>query len=107
MDGNILASTNITPHTRSESLPEVLQQHSAPAAPPLHVAAHGGSHAPGEVPRPPQEDALGGGSVAPGAPRFLVIALEGARGPPVDHAPYIRLVDAHAKGAGRDGDGRL
>src|SRR6266581_908646 len=101
MDGNILGPTNITPHTRSESLPEILQQHPAPAAPSLHVAAHGRRHAPSEIPRAPEEHAVGGGPVAPGTSRFLVIALEGARGPPVDHAAYIRLVDAHAEGAGR------
>src|SRR5689334_9869735 len=85
-------AADVAPAAPLQALPEVLEQHPASATPPLHVRAHGGGHAPGEVPRSPEQDAVCDGPIAPAAPRLLVVALERARRPPVDHAAHVRLV---------------
>ena len=48
----------------------------------------------------PQEDGIGGLSVASGAARFLEIGLGAVGQVVMDHEPHVRFVDAHAEGVG-------
>jgi hypothetical protein len=54
-----------------------------------------------------EQDAGGGGSVAPGAAGLLVVGGDAAGGVGVDDVAHVRLVDAHAEGRRRDEDGLL
>ena len=50
-----------------------------------------------EIDRRVKDEALGRGAIAAGATDLLVVTLHVARSGVMDHAPNIRLVDAHAE----------
>ena len=54
-----------------------------------------------------EKHAFAGLAVAPGAPRLLVVPLDGLGQVVVHHQPDVGLIDAHAERDGGDYDGRL
>src|SRR5256886_1316461 len=86
-----------------QRLPEVGEQHAAPA----NGAGDVGSHlrrvlGPREVSRAPEDQAERRPAIPPRPAGLLVIGFERARHPPVQHLAHVRLVDAHAERARRD-----
>src|SRR5207248_1026496 len=86
-------------------LPEIREQRGTTARPRLHVASHfRGGVAPGKVGGTPYHDTFGAATVPAGAPRLLVIGLDGAWRPPMQYAAHVEFIDPHAEGARRHHD---